>query len=372
MKAEGSRAGGLHRGGVRVLPGRGRGGGRHRRDRVEAEALRRLAVLHHHRNERETAKDLSTRAMPSPATIGDQVLAGEALNVPARVRLRERRDGGGAGPLPGGAGAGRQPIPRSADVSSRISASSPTSGAITPRRRITTSASLEGFEASADQKGRAIAHHNLGMVSADRRLWEEADQHFRRSLEITREVGDVHLEGLCLLEPLRGARRPAALRGGPEPTPSRRSPSSTASAPGSTRPTRTRCSAWSYRETGRYTLAESRLQAAIEQAVSTGSVLSEAEASRELARLYQSTGPEPGGAPASQRRAPALLPARRAGGPGGRHLQDATGWRRPTSRWCATGASRSNRRTATPSVTASGWRATRWRSARRWARTRAS
>jgi putative nucleotidyltransferase with HDIG domain len=45
-----------------------------------------------------------------------------------------------------------------------------------------------------------------------------------------------------------------------------------------------------YRETGRFTLAESRLQGAIEQAVATASVLSEAEASRELARLYQGMG----------------------------------------------------------------------------------
>ena len=45
-----------------------------------------------------------------------------------------------------------------------------------------------------------------------------------------------------------------------------------------------------YRETGRYALAESRLRSAIELAVSTGSILSEAEASRELALLYQATG----------------------------------------------------------------------------------
>lgn len=38
-----------------------------------------------------------------------------------------------------------------------------------------------------------------------------------------------------------------------------------------------------YRETGRPALAESRLRSAIELAVSTGSVLGEAEASRELA-----------------------------------------------------------------------------------------
>ncbi len=42
-----------------------------------------------------------------------------------------------------------------------------------------------------------------------------------------------------------------------------------------------------YRETGRHALAEARLRSAVELAVATGSVLSEAEASRELALLYQ-------------------------------------------------------------------------------------
>jgi len=45
-----------------------------------------------------------------------------------------------------------------------------------------------------------------------------------------------------------------------------------------------------YRETGRHALAESRLRSAVDLAVSTGSILSEAEASRELALLYQSMG----------------------------------------------------------------------------------
>jgi tetratricopeptide (TPR) repeat protein len=43
-----------------------------------------------------------------------------------------------------------------------------------------------------------------------------------------------------------------------------------------------------YRQMGRYPLAESRLRTAMELAVSTGSVLSEAEAAREMALLYQS------------------------------------------------------------------------------------
>jgi len=45
-----------------------------------------------------------------------------------------------------------------------------------------------------------------------------------------------------------------------------------------------------YRETGRAALAESRLRSAVELAVSAGSVLNEAEASREMALLYQAMG----------------------------------------------------------------------------------
>ncbi|OYV66756.1 MAG: hypothetical protein B7Z72_10765, partial [Gemmatimonadetes bacterium 21-71-4] len=45
-----------------------------------------------------------------------------------------------------------------------------------------------------------------------------------------------------------------------------------------------------YRETGRPLLAESRLRAAIEAAVASGSVLAEAEASREIAVLFQGMG----------------------------------------------------------------------------------
>jgi putative nucleotidyltransferase with HDIG domain len=45
-----------------------------------------------------------------------------------------------------------------------------------------------------------------------------------------------------------------------------------------------------FRETGRHVLAESRLRSAIELAVKVGSVLHEAEGSRELAVLYQAMG----------------------------------------------------------------------------------
>jgi putative nucleotidyltransferase with HDIG domain len=255
---------------------------------VEAEALRRLAVLHHHRNERDTARELCRRSHSIASEIGDRVLAGEALNVlagfafesgameEARGRYQQALELGGADP------GLRGRIEQNLGILANIQGEHAQAAAHYRR-------SLEGFELSGDQNGRAIAHHNLGMVCADRQLWEEADQHFGRSLEITRLVGDVHLEGLCLLnhsEVHVARQRYEEARSNAEQAlaifdrlGARLDKADCYKVLGVV-----------YRETGRFTLAESRLQAAIEQAVATGSVLSEAEASRELARLYQGMG----------------------------------------------------------------------------------
>ncbi len=255
---------------------------------VEAEALRRLAVLHHRRNERDTACELAGRSRTIAREIGDAVLAGEALNVlagfafesgameEARERFQEALATGGADPSLRGR------IEQNLGILANVRGEH--AQATAHYRR-----SLEGFELSGDHKGCAIAHHNLGMVSADRQLWEDADQHFGRSLELTRLVGDVHLEGLCLLnhsevhvarqryeEARSNAEQALAIF---ERLGARLDKADAYKVLGVV-----------YRETGRVTLAESRLQSAIEQAVATGSVLSEAEASRELARLYQGMG----------------------------------------------------------------------------------
>ena len=104
-----------------------------------------------------------------------------------------------------------------------------------------------------------------------------------------RSVGDVHLEGLCLLNHAEvhvARQRFEEARGNAE----------AALAIFDRLDTRIdkadvyKVLGVVYRETGRHALAESRLRAAIDQAVGTGSVLSEAEASRELARLYQMMG----------------------------------------------------------------------------------
>ena len=50
--------------------------------------------------------------------------------------------------------------------------------------------SLELFEASDDDRGVALALHNIGMWHADRREWDEADEAFRRALALFEERGN--------------------------------------------------------------------------------------------------------------------------------------------------------------------------------------
>ena len=48
--------------------------------------------------------------------------------------------------------------------------------------------SLEAYRGAGDEHGCAIAYHNLGMVSADRQLYDEADRYFgERSSTLTAE-----------------------------------------------------------------------------------------------------------------------------------------------------------------------------------------
>jgi tetratricopeptide (TPR) repeat protein len=121
-----------------------------------------------------------------------------------------------------------------------------------------------------------------------------------------------------------------------------------------------------YRETGQLALAEARLTAAIELAVGTHSVLSEAEASRELALLYQAMG-------RNQDALRLLSAAHRLFGRLDARLDlvDVSGRVQRLEdtylAWCGTGANRLNQPTPTPSGIASGWPTTRSPSPKPWA-----
>jgi putative nucleotidyltransferase with HDIG domain len=149
--------------------------------------------------------------------------------------------------------------------------------------------SLESYRSANDEHGCAIAYHNLGMVSTDLDNLDDADRYFGLSYEIATRAGDARLEALCLLnraqveiarQRFEEARRDAEaslvifdLIGAREH-----------------KAAAYRLIGVVYRETGRLALAESRVRAAIDLAKSANAVLHEAEATRDLALVYQTMG----------------------------------------------------------------------------------
>jgi putative nucleotidyltransferase with HDIG domain len=255
---------------------------------VLAESLRRLGAVHHHRNESATARALCERSYETATEMGDAVLAAEALNALAVLDFES-----------GAMEAAREKFYRAIELDGaraelrgrteqNLGILANIQGALA-EALIHYQQSLLAFESIGDERGCAIAYHNLGMVSADRELWDDADRYFRRSLQIAETIGDIHLQGLCLLnhsevhlarQQYDQARQNAETALGIfDQLGSRLDKADAYKVIGSV-----------YRETGRHALAEARLRSAVDLAVSTGSILSEAEASRELALLYQSMG----------------------------------------------------------------------------------
>ena len=255
---------------------------------LQAEALRRVAVLHHHRSEPDAARAAVQRSFDVAARAADDVLAAEALNVLGGFAL-EGDDLHGAREtfLRALALGGRSPelqarLEQNLGILANVQGD--LDAALEHYRR-----SLAAYRASGNEAGCALAFHNLGMISADRRQWDEADDYFGQSLAIARAIGDVRLQGLCQLNHaevhLARQRFEQAMSGA-------ESALAVFDQLGALldKADAYRVIGTVYRETGRPALADARLRAAIELAGKTGSVLSEAEASRELALLYQTMG----------------------------------------------------------------------------------
>jgi tetratricopeptide (TPR) repeat protein len=255
---------------------------------ILAEALRRSGILHHRRSEPAVARKQCQRSYDIAGELGDQLLAAEALNAlagfalehgamaEAREKFQRALTLGGSSPHL--RGRTEQNLGILANVQGSIEE------AIVHYRE-----SLLAFESVGDERGCAVAYHNLGMLSADRQRWDDADRYFRLSLEIARATGDLHLQGLGLLNQ---AEVYVACQ---EYDLARQNAETALGIFDQLGCHMDKADAYkvlgrAYREMGRYPLAESRLRTAMELAVSTGSVLSEAEVSRELALLYQAMG----------------------------------------------------------------------------------
>ncbi|HEX2251320.1 MAG TPA: tetratricopeptide repeat protein, partial [Gemmatimonadales bacterium] len=255
---------------------------------ILAESLRRLGVVHHHRNERDLARQLCERSYETATGMGDAVLAAEALNAMAGFDVEAGAIGSAREKFYRALELGRASAELRGRTEQNLGVLANIQGALA-EALAHYQQSLLAFESVGDERGCAIAYHNLGMVSADRELWDDADRYFARSFEIAEKVGDIHLQGLGLLNhaevhlarqryDLAKQNAEAAL-GIFDQIGSKLDKADAYKVIGR-----------AYRETGRHALAESRLRAAIELAIGTGSILSEAEASRELALLYQNMG----------------------------------------------------------------------------------
>src|SRR5690349_2063923 len=255
---------------------------------VLAEALRRLAVVRHRRCDPATARELCRRSHAVACHAGNTVLAGEALNTLGGIDLETDAIADARQHFLRALELGGQSRELRARVEQNLGILANIQGdydeAVTRYRR-----SLEAYRASSDEHGCAIAYHNLGMASADLQQFDEAERYYRQSYEIAARAGDVHLQGLCLVNHadvhLVRERYDEAQRNAEAALVTFDRLDSL-----SEKANAYRVLGMVFRETGRPAVAEARLRAAIELAVSAGAVLNEAEASRELALLHQAMG----------------------------------------------------------------------------------
>jgi putative nucleotidyltransferase with HDIG domain len=168
-------------------------------DRATLSAgLRHLALLHHQRGAAARAGELARRAYDVALAAGQRELAAHALNVIGGFAFESgdlagaRRTFDSALALASGSAALKARIHQNLGILATVQGNHEEALAHYGR-------SLDAYVALGDERGVALAYHNLGMISADRGRWDEADACFRSAFAGAERVGDVHLQGLCLL-----------------------------------------------------------------------------------------------------------------------------------------------------------------------------
>ena len=255
---------------------------------VLAEALRRVAVMRHLRNESTEARQLCRRSYSVACDAGNDLLAAEALNTLGGLDVQTGAIEDARSNFLQALARGGESRELRARVEQNLGIVANIQGNL-DEAVAHYEGSLEAYRASNDEHGCAIAYANLGIAHTDLRQYERAEGYFQQSYEIAERAGDAHLQGQCLVNHaevhvVRGRYEDARLNAEAAlaifDQLDARSEKSEAY----------RIIGMVYRETGRAALAESRLRSAIDLAVSAGSVLNEAEASCELALLYQAMG----------------------------------------------------------------------------------
>lgn len=253
-----------------------------------AESMRRLAVVKHNGGENAEARRLCTESAAMARRANKAHLEAEALNSLGCIDLRTGELADARRNFIAALGTGGSSQELEARVEQNLGIIANIQGNLDEASE-RYSQSLAAYQACDNEHGCAIAYHNLGLVSADRERWEDSASYFAKSRAIAERAGDVYLRGACHVgdakvhlarqrfeEARTSAEQALALF---EQLGARAEKSGAYRVIGVV-----------YRETGRAALAESRLRSAIQLAVDTKSLLNEAEATRELALLYQQMG----------------------------------------------------------------------------------
>ncbi len=286
---------------------------------IQAEALRRLAVLHHHRGEREPSQQACERSHAIAVAHHDDALAAAALNTRATFALE-------LGDLLVARALFHQALAMcgtndelQARIEQNLGILANVQGQL-DEALLHYARSLDAYHRAGDDHGCARAYHNLGMAHADRERWEEADTYFEQSRAIAERLGDLRLQGLCLLN---HSEVHVARQRFEQAKRSAEAALAIFDQLGSLldKTDAYRVIGMVYRDTGKPALAESRLKSSMDLATRTGSVLSEAEGARELAILYQGMGRNQEALSLPERRPRTVRQARRPRRPGGRGAQ---------------------------------------------------
>ena len=253
-----------------------------------SEALRRLAVARHHLGDEAQARALVHRSYAVAWQAGHRLLAAEALNTLGGLALANGSlDDARATFLRAlSLGGARRTLLARVEQNLGILANiqGDLAEALARYQR-----SLDGYRAARDASGCAIAYNNLGVVSADQEKYGDAEWYFGQSRTIAERTGDLHLQALCLVNLAEvdvARQRFENARQNAEQALALFDQLGVNGAKADAY----RVIGVAYRECGRLTVAEARLSTAIELAAGAGSVLAEAEASREVAVLYQAMG----------------------------------------------------------------------------------
>ena len=253
-----------------------------------AVAFRRRAVLAHHAGDASRARSALQQSYAVATMLGDRQLTAETLNTLGGLELETRNvEAAEAALLEAEALAGEYPaimarVEQNLGIVSNIRGEHDAAEAHYRR-------SLAAYEALPDPHGSAIAHHNLGMLAADRGDYVRASEHYAACERLAAASRDTHLAALCLLnhaEVLVALQRPAEARQDAEEAERAFHALGTDFDAADVHRVLALCD----RAEGLHRQAEGRLEQARELARLTGARLTEAEVLRELGRLCAETG----------------------------------------------------------------------------------